>query len=87
MKTSVGVRELKENPSKFLRLVRDENAVFDITIRGEVVAQLVPARRHVEHAEIEAALARRRRLTEGARGLWPRGFSAADVAREQRRDF
>lgn len=86
-RTSIGVQELEENPSKFLRLVREEHAAFDTTDRGEVVAHVIPARRDVDQAEIDAILARRRELTEKVRGVWPKGFSAADAVREQRRDL
>lgn len=84
---SVGVRELKENPSKYLRMARDENMELDIAIRGEVVARLVPVRRDVDQAEIDAALERHRQLAEEISNFWPDGVSAIEAIREQRREL
>ena len=42
----VGVRELKEQASELLRLVREEGREVQVTYRGKVVALLIP----VEHA-------------------------------------
>ncbi|MHB0876394.1 MAG: type II toxin-antitoxin system Phd/YefM family antitoxin [Anaerolineae bacterium] len=40
---TAGVRELKENTSELIRLVREEKEEVEITYRGKVVARLVPA--------------------------------------------
>jgi prevent-host-death family protein len=51
MMISVGVRELREDLSKYLQLVRDESATLEITIRGEPIARLVPIRQQPPNPE------------------------------------
>ena len=46
---SVGVRELKQQASELIRLVREEQREIQITYRGKLVALLVP----VERATVE----------------------------------
>ena len=40
---TVGIRELKANPSAILRRVRLKGEAIEITYRGEVVARIIPA--------------------------------------------
>jgi prevent-host-death family protein len=64
---SVGLRELKNRLSEYVREVRSGEAVL-VTDRGEVVAELVPPRRSPEEKGIPsalAALAREGRVTLG----------------------
>jgi prevent-host-death family protein len=65
----VGLRELKNHLSKYVRQVRKGRGVL-VTDRGEVVAELLPAgpaaAREVDDAGL-VALARRGSLTLGAR--------------------
>jgi antitoxin (DNA-binding transcriptional repressor) of toxin-antitoxin stability system len=66
---SVGVRELKNRLSEYLRHVRAGEGVL-VTDRGEVVAELGPPSQGVESSLPPAllALARRGLLTPGAPG-------------------
>ena len=65
---SVGVRELKNRLSEYLREVRSGEAVL-VTDRGDVVAELVPPGQRVDERGLPSglvALARRGQLTLGA---------------------
>jgi len=55
---NVGIRELKAHASEIVRMVREEGAVYEVTVRGEVAARLVPASaaRPMDPAAIEAWL-------------------------------
>ena len=59
---SVGVRELREELSKYLQRVRDEGETIEITVRGEPVARVIPMkakpRSPEEIAELFAAVGR-----------------------------
>jgi prevent-host-death family protein len=74
---SVGVRELKNRLSEYLRDVRAGERVL-VTDRGEVVAELTPPGQGVHESDVPAALAtlaRRGLATLGApgdRSLYPR---------------
>jgi prevent-host-death family protein len=85
--TSVGVRELKANPSKYLRIVQDERREIDVTIRGEVVARLVPVKRMPSTEELDRYWERHRKLAERIGTHWPEGVSAVEAVREQRREL
>jgi len=64
---SVGLRELKNRLSEYVREVRSGEAVL-VTDRGEVVAELVPPRHDFQENGIPsalAALAREGRVTLG----------------------
>lgn len=75
MKT-VGLRELKNRLSEYVRQVRSGEGVL-VTDRGEVVAELVPPSQGVDKRDAPSAvvvLARRGELTLGApnaAGLYP----------------
>jgi prevent-host-death family protein len=65
---SVGLRELKNRLSEYVRRVRSGEGVL-VTDRGEVVAELVPPGPRVHEASAPSALvalARRGQLTLGA---------------------
>lgn len=95
MKT-VGVRELKNRLSEYIRQVRSGEAVL-VTDRGEVVAEIGPPGRGVVDAAVPpglAALARRGLATLGTPGeakvypALPRGrrgrYRAAQLLEEER---
>jgi prevent-host-death family protein len=95
MKT-VGVRELKNRLSEYLRLVRSGESVL-VTDRGEVVAELTSPGHGTADSEVPAALlalAKRGLATLGARGdagLYPplprkrkRRFTAAQLLEQER---
>lgn len=85
--STVGIRELKTNPGKFVRLVRDSNESIDVTIRGEVVARLVPVRARPTAAELEAAWRRHEEIGREISAAWPKGISAEDAVNDVRRDL
>ena len=65
---SVGLRELKNNLSEYVRDVRSGESVL-VTDRGEVVAELLPAGQRLEETGVPSglmALARKGQLTLGA---------------------
>lgn len=65
---SVGLRELKNRLSEFVRGVRAGEGVL-VTDRGEVVAELIPPGRRVDESSVPSglvALARRGQVTLGA---------------------
>jgi len=85
---SVGVRELKQQASNLLRLVREEGETVDITYHGEVIAHLVPARTPTATAEnLKGWWADLDQLTAEISARWPAGLSAADAVKEDRREL
>jgi prevent-host-death family protein len=84
----VGVRELKQHASELLRAVREKRESITITYRGKAVAQLVP----VVEQEATREEARRvwKEMDELAKKIgrhWPKGVSAVEAVREQRREL
>ncbi len=81
---TVGVRELKQQASELIRLVRESGHEVHVTHRGKVVALLIPvalgrskndeARAWVDLDSLSAEI--------GAR--WPKGVSAAQAVAEGR---
>jgi len=65
---SVGLRELKNKLSEYVRDVRSDESVF-VTDRGEVVAELLPAGQRPDETGVPSGLmtlARKGQLTLGA---------------------
>jgi prevent-host-death family protein len=65
---SVGLRELKNRLSEYVRDVRSGEGVL-VTDRGEVVAELIPPRQRADEGSVPSglvALARKGQLTVGA---------------------
>ena len=84
----IGVRELKENTSEVLRRVREVGETYTITYRGRAVAQLVPATTEAEdRADWEKVWAEMDDTAEEISKKWPKGVSAVEAVREQRRDL
>ncbi len=84
----IGVRELKENASEVLRRVREEKAKYRITYRGRVVAELAPTSDDDrEHDNWERIWAEMDETATQISKKWPKGVSAVDAVREQRRDL
>jgi prevent-host-death family protein len=92
---TVGIRELKAKAGEIVREVRETGRPVDITVRGEVVARLSPS------SSDESGLTAHRwtdderaafwqsldALTEEISRHWPKGISAVDAVREQRREL
>ncbi|MDX1415474.1 MAG: type II toxin-antitoxin system prevent-host-death family antitoxin [Candidatus Promineifilaceae bacterium] len=85
---SVGVRELKQQASKLLRLVRDQGETIEITYHGKTIARLVPA---LSQAEMDQDLAAWwssiDELTAEISAHWPENVSAVEAVREGRREL
>jgi len=87
MVKTVGVREFKTNPSKYLRLVKEENQEFDITVRGQTMARLVPVEQHPNPNELAEYWRQHRQLAHEISKHWPADVSAVEAVREQRREL
>lgn len=86
--STVGIRELKTNTSEIVRRVRELGEIVDITLHGEVVARLVPARPMSTPAEeLDALWAEMDRLAEEITANWTGSYSAVDAVREGRREL
>jgi prevent-host-death family protein len=82
----IGVRELKENASEILRRVREAKESYTITYRGRPVARLIPADQRIPPTEEEDQVwSEIDELAEEIGKEWPKGVSAVDAVREQRR--
>ena len=80
---SVGVRELKQQASELIRLVREEQREIQITYRGKLVALLVP----VERATVEdqtAAWTNLDALAAEIGASWPAGITSVKAVAEGR---
>jgi prevent-host-death family protein len=89
MRRSVGVRELKANPGRYLRQVQEENIEFDVTMRGDPVARLVPVKRRMTDEEVDEFWRQHHELAERISASLPPGevVDAVEMVREQRRDL
>ena len=88
---SVGVRDLKDNLSRYLAIVRRGGEIV-ITEHGHPIARVVPIQGKSSHerlAELIAAgdvsLARRRTRSMPGPVRLPRGATISDLVKEQRR--
>lgn len=81
---SVGIRELKRDISRIVRRVRETGEETAVTVRGEVVAMLVPVapprrkRRSLPWTDLD-------QLAREIGRRWPKGVTATEAVREQRR--
>jgi prevent-host-death family protein len=84
MKT-VGIRQLRQEASQLVRMVREEGREVQITYRGKPVALLIP----VEHGSAEESdtngWSTLDRLAAEIGARWPAGVSAAEAVAEARR--
>lgn len=82
----IGVRELRQSASEILRRVREGREDFLITYRGRVVARLTPFNGSADRS-FDEVWADMDELAESVGKRWPKGLSAADAVREQRREL
>ncbi len=82
---TVGIRELKQQASELIRMVRETGTEVQITYHGKVVALLVPVEPAEQtEQEIQAWMDIDHLSAEiGAR--WPKGVSASQAIGEDRR--
>jgi len=81
---TVGIRELKQQASELVRMVRETGKEVQVTFHGEVVALLIPVKRTQKKDEAKA-WAKLDNLAAERGARWPRGVSAADAVSEVRR--
>ena len=80
---SVGIRELKQQTSELIRLVREKGSEIQVTYHGQVVALLVPVKKSRAKDESKAWTSLDNLAAEiGAH--WPKGVSAAEAVAEGR---
>jgi len=82
---TVGVRELKQQASELIRLVRETGSEVQVTHRGKVVALLVPVAPAKSKASENRAWANLDTLAAEIGARWPKGVSAAQAVSESRR--
>ena len=81
---TVGVRELKQQASELVRMVRETGKEVQVTYHGEVVALLIPVKRTPKKDEAKA-WAKLDNLAAEIGARWPKGVSAVDAVTEARR--
>lgn len=81
---TVGIRELKQQASELVRMVRQTGKEVQITYHGQVVALLIPVKRANKKDEA-AAWANLDHLAAQIGARWPKGVSARDAVTEARR--
>jgi prevent-host-death family protein len=82
---TVGVRELKQQASELIRLVRETGSEVRVTHRGQVVALLIPVTPQKSRAGEKRAWANLDTLSAEIGARWPKGISAAQAVDEGRR--
>jgi prevent-host-death family protein len=83
---SIGVRELKQRTSEIVRRVRTSGESVEVTVRGEVMALLVPVRRRKRSPKsLDALSTSMDRLAREIGARWPKGAGAADEVSAGRR--
>ena len=86
--TEVGISELKTRTSEIIRRVREANETFLITYRGRPVARLRPIEGpETEQFETSEVLAEMDRIAEEVTKHWPKGLSAVDAVKQDRREL
>lgn len=81
---TVGIRELKQQASELVRMVRETGNEVQITYHGQVVALLIPVKQTRKKDEA-AAWAKLDNLAAQIGARWPKGVSATDAITEARR--
>jgi prevent-host-death family protein len=80
---TVGIRELKQQASELVRMVRETGKEVQVTYHGQVVALLIPVKR--VRQDDKNAWASLDNLAAEIGSRWPKGVSASDAASEARR--
>ncbi len=81
---TVGIRELKQQASELVRMVRETGKEVQVTYHGKVVALLISVEKTAPQDEASAWADLDNLAAEiGAR--WPKGVSAAEAIAEARR--
>jgi prevent-host-death family protein len=80
---TVGIRELKQQASELVRMVRETGKEVQVTYHGQVVALLIPVKRASK--DDKNAWVKLDNLAAEIGARWPKGTSAADAVSEARR--
>jgi len=81
---TVGVRELKQQTSELIRLVRETGSEIQVTYHGQVVALLVPVNK-TKPKSSERVWAQLDTLAAEISAVWPKDISATKAVSEGRR--
>lgn len=81
---TVGIRELKQQASELIRLVRETGSEIQVTYHGQVVALLVPVKK-TKSRNAERAWTQLDHLAAEISANWKEGLSAAKAVSEDRR--
>jgi prevent-host-death family protein len=81
---TVGIRELKQQASELIRLVRETGSEVQVTHRGQVVALLIPVTPRKSNDGDKRSWARLDTLAAEIGARWPKGVSAAQAVAEGR---
>ncbi|MFA5874539.1 MAG: type II toxin-antitoxin system prevent-host-death family antitoxin [Anaerolineales bacterium] len=82
---TVGIRELKQQASELIRLVRETGSQVQVTHRGQVVALLIPVVPSKNKENENRSWANLDALAAEIGARWPKGVSAAQAVSEHRR--
>ncbi len=82
---TVGVRELKQQASELIRLIRETGNEVQVTYRGKVVALLVPVVSPENKMSEQRAWVSVDTLAAEIGALWPKDVSASQAISESRR--
>jgi prevent-host-death family protein len=80
---TVGIRELKQQASELVRMVRETGKEVQVTYRGQVVALLIPVK--TRQKDDKNAWTKLDHLAAEIGARWPEGVSATDAVSEARR--
>jgi prevent-host-death family protein len=80
---TVGVRELKQQASEIVRMVRETGNQVQVTYHGEVIALLIPVKQVGKKSK--NSWAKLDLLAAEISARWPAGVSAVDAVAEARR--
>jgi prevent-host-death family protein len=82
---TVGVRELKQQASELIRLVRETGSQVQVTHRGKVVALLIPVAPSKNKHPKNRSWANLDSLATEIGARWPNDVSASQAVSESRR--
>jgi prevent-host-death family protein len=89
MSRAIGIRELKNQTSRVVRLVHEEMVEYVVTVHGKPVAVLRPFTEEdaeqLRQAEVKDALAEMKSLAEQVAEAWTSPQSGVELVEEQRR--
>jgi len=82
---TIGIRQMKENTSKIVRMVRVKKETVLITYHGKVVAKMTPTEPHALGSESEHAWKTLEELAVEIGRNWPEGVTSTQAMTDIRR--